>query len=536
MAMVTTHPRRTREVTGPTPHSVAIFARPTNKRPPEQLILDRRHQEEMRQKAEELTKYNKFCDLKNDWERGTDKKIQLNTVHRRVKSLLQAHQCGIEDRREKLRNLLVEEEQEYLAEMADKEETVLERQAKMRERAKVLKEKREHERLQVVQEKLEQQWREQCEELRSTMSKRHQDQVAAERLEQLKIKATMESAQKDEDKLWSDLWYADMMSKAAKEEQQTQRQMSANRDMLDVLNKQVAALSAQKQEEARLKEEEALLLREQSELRKLEERHAAEEKRRRQEETRQNYDRSLHMKSQKAARELQEQLAFDLKILEQLLEDSRNEAMEDAKRKRELREEGQRYRTYLRQMQEEEAAHAAQLERLVDAEVEKAWQKKLAQWRLEKEARRKLLHDVLEGRKQQVQDKLLRNNQLLQEIATERETLQTRIEQNRQLEAERAEVLRLNHQQHQSDLICQMGYNRKQRQEEHEEEERIWISQREAEIEYQKKLEEALDADHLPKLHPIRRAISGRRSGGTSGTDLSISGTGVHRTGGAMNT
>jgi len=534
--MVSTHPRRTREVTGPTPHSVAIFARPTNKRPPEQLILDRRHQEEMRQKAEELTKYNKFCDLKNDWERGTDKKIQLNTVHRRVKGLLQAHQCGIEDRRERLRDLLVEEEQEYLAEMSDKEETVLERQAKMRTRAKVLKEKREHERLQVVQEKLEQQWREQCEELRSTMSKRHQDQVAAERLEQLKIKDSMESAQKEEDKLWSDLWYADMMAKASKEEQQTQRQMSANRDMLDVLNKQVAAMAAQKQEEESLKEEEALLLREQSELRKLEELHAAEEKRRRQEETKQNYDRSLQMKSRKAAREMQEQLAFDLKILEQLLEDSRNEAMEDAKRKRELREEGQRYRNYLRQMKEDEDAYANQLERLVDGEVEKAWQKKLAQWRLEKEARRKLLHDVLEGRKQQVHDKLLRNNQLLEEISKEREDLAGRIEQNRQLEAERAEVLSLNHQQHQADLLSQMGYNRRQRQDEFEEEERIWTSQREAEIEYQNKLEDALATDHVPKLHPIRRAVSGRRSGGIAGADLQISGTGVLRSGGAMNT
>merc|ERR1719422_874712 len=192
--MVAQRPRRTREVTGPTPHSVAIFARPTNKRPPEQLILDRRHQEDMRQQAEEVTKYNKICDLKNDWERSTDKRIQLNTVKRRVNSLLQANQFAIEERRDRLRSLLESEEKQYLVEMDAKEETVLERQAKMREKAKALKEKRERERLNLVQEKLEQQWRDQCEELRSTLSKRQQDQVAAERLQQLEIKADMEAA------------------------------------------------------------------------------------------------------------------------------------------------------------------------------------------------------------------------------------------------------------------------------------------------------------------------------------------------------
>ena len=83
---------------------------------------------------------------------------------------------------------------------------------------------------------------------------------------------------------------------------------------------------------ARLRAE-AELLKQQTLLRKLEEQRASEEKRRRQQETRQIYDRSLRMKMERTAREMQEQLAFDLQILEQLLEESKNEAMEDAKRK-----------------------------------------------------------------------------------------------------------------------------------------------------------------------------------------------------------
>ena len=54
--------------------------------------------------------------------------------------------------------------------------------------------------------------------------------------------------------------YADMKAKAIREEEDTQRKMSANMDMLSVLNQQVAAAEAQKQEEIKLIEEERQLL------------------------------------------------------------------------------------------------------------------------------------------------------------------------------------------------------------------------------------------------------------------------------------
>ena len=54
--------------------------------------------------------------------------------------------------------------------------------------------------------------------------------------------------------------YADMMAKAKREEEDTKRQMAANKDTLEVLQRQVAALEAQKQIEKALIEEEAEIL------------------------------------------------------------------------------------------------------------------------------------------------------------------------------------------------------------------------------------------------------------------------------------
>ena len=72
---------------------------------------------------------------------------------------------------------------------------------------------------------------------------------------------------------------------------------------------------------------------------------------------------------------------------------------------RELCEEYARYNAYLQQMKKEEEEEERQLDKIIDTEVEKQWQKRLAQWRLEREARKQLLDNVLATRQKQVQDK-----------------------------------------------------------------------------------------------------------------------------------
>lgn len=103
--------------------------------------------------------------------------------------------------------------------------------------------------------------------------------------------------------------------------------------IIQVLRLQMAALEEKKEEEKRLKQEERQLLLEQEMLRKIEEQRAWEDKVRQQNETRDMLDMSLQLKMKKKAKLEQEQLAFDLKILEQLLEESRNEALEQLQKK-----------------------------------------------------------------------------------------------------------------------------------------------------------------------------------------------------------
>lgn len=508
--MLVQRQRKTREFTGPTPSSVAIKARPPNKRPPEHLILERRKKEDMLAEYQKNTQYIGLNDLKNEWERWTDRKYKINTCKRKVDQYMQRNLFTVEDRRERLREMLRQEEEMYLCEMEDKEETVLERQAKMRERARSLKERRESERLQFVQEKYDQQFRNQCEELRSTLSKRQQDEVCAERLEQIRIKEEIQEEKKIEDQMYARLWEEDMMAKVAREERDAKAAHERNAEVLSVLRKQMAALEIAKEEGKRLKEEEAILLREQNALRAAEEQRKLEEKYRNQKQTREMLDLSLQLKMKKKAKEEQEELAFDLKMLEQLLEESRNEAMEQMQRKKELREEDRRYREHLAQMMEEEKLREAELETLIQSEVERMWQKRLAAWKLEREARKKLLQDVLRTRAEQVQERLRSNQIRQQEAERERLELIRTIEENRRLETEQAEKLHAKHQQYQDDLIGQIEYNQNLRREQFLRDEDEYMKGMQAEREYQSRLKACLDNPEYERMHPMRRAMQQR--------------------------
>ncbi len=105
------------------------------------------------------------------------------------------------------------------------------------------------------------------------------------------------------------------------------------------------------------------------------------------------------------ARRAKEELAFDLKALEDSLASYQNEDIEKARRKQELFNEQKNYRDYLQQQYEEEKRREKELDRIINEEVEKQFQKRLAQWKAEKKARKDLLEKVLAERQVQINEK-----------------------------------------------------------------------------------------------------------------------------------
>ena len=70
-----------------------------------------------------------------------------------------------------------------------------------------------------------------------------------------------------------------------------------------------------------------------------------------------------------------------------------------------LREEMNLYRQYLADQAKEEERVERELDALINSEVAKQWAKRTEQWKREREARAKLMQEVIKSRKQQIQEK-----------------------------------------------------------------------------------------------------------------------------------
>lgn len=108
----------------------------------------------------------------------------------------------LEDRRQALRQMLAEEDNYYLQKAHSMKETMEQKQERMRSKATMLKSRREAEREAIVKSKLDQQWQNQCEELRSVLTRKHQDQVCMERGYQLNQQAERERERQAEEALY----------------------------------------------------------------------------------------------------------------------------------------------------------------------------------------------------------------------------------------------------------------------------------------------------------------------------------------------
>ncbi|KAM8960894.1 LOW QUALITY PROTEIN: cilia- and flagella-associated protein 53-like [Pelodytes ibericus] len=314
---------RYREVTGPTHHSVATQSKYSSRRPMDFLVFENQRQDEIRYRLLSFTKEDKSEYAKHKWERMTDYKIMHNTVQRRVSETMEAYETHLEERRERLKALLESEAMENIKRMEAMKESPLERQARIRARTRCLKAKTERERQAIVTEKLEQQFREHCEELRNMKSKMKLNEVCKERMAQLGLKDQLNRQRQEKEKLFAEIWEKDIAKEESNEKHAKQKYNAP-------------CIQAHKMEGKRLNEEEAQLLEEERRLMKMEDERALREKRQKQSQVRSMLDKSIHMKMKRISLDQQDELALGMKIMDQIMQDPRDDSKEKHQRKEQI--------------------------------------------------------------------------------------------------------------------------------------------------------------------------------------------------------
>ncbi|XP_076444011.1 cilia- and flagella-associated protein 53-like [Babylonia areolata] len=503
-----------REYHGPVPPEVMIRAKsPTNYNPEKMILESRRRQQELDINIDACAK-QKLRDQNIDLMTQANRKALANRIRGEIDRRLKVHGFSLEERRNRLRELLRQEDQDYITTMQEAEETTLERQAKMRARINSLRDRKERERLHFCQQKYDQQFREQCEELRSTLSKREQDRVCAERVEQLWEKEQQARDKKAQDDMFHQLMLNDIQEKMAREEREALEARERDRGQLDNILKQKAAMEAQKEEAKRQRADEQRLLKEQAALDKMQVAAEQAEKLQKQEGMRNAIDHSLRTKLRRKAREEQEELANDLTALEKLMEETRSEQHESQQRKITLREEDRRYREYLAQMREEEKEQQKETDRHIQEKVDEGYQKQVDRWRTLNHMRRDLLNDVIAGRQKQIQDRLEENERLKAQNLKEREELMKKLEAQRQYDLQQQRKRKANSLQYQADLAAQILDKEQAEEEARRFRDYEYRMGQQAERELQEKLKGVLDSPGLDRLHPMRRAAAAAEAAG----------------------
>ncbi|XP_051866115.1 182 kDa tankyrase-1-binding protein isoform X1 [Pristis pectinata] len=495
-----------REVLGPTPCSVAVIEKHTGTRTQSKMMREA-DLDSVCQEYRKFVKDFEECKLKNVLELEEEHKRLLCSVRHKLKKAMEFYKDDIEERRERLRELLEAEEKDYVNQLNLLGETVLERQAKMRQQVKDLKIQRERDRQKLIAEKLDQQFREQCEELQTKLSHQREQELVKDWQAQIEFNKRLQNQQKEEDQLFDQLWEKDRLAKEERAEKEMREQNEKKQEILAGQQEQIAEADAKRMDQKRQKEQEAELMKEKQRLSKLEDERLEREKIQKQKKVRDILDNSRVLKAKRMAKEQEEEQALDIKLRDQALKDIADDAQAQMRKKMDLKREQQLYRSYLAQKADDEKLQEEEANRLIEADMEKTWAKRLEQMRLKKEAQDRLKKEVMETRKLQVQEKLEGNTKSPQQLAAERAKLDTFVEEQKQVEEEKLVREKQARKVFQQDLLSQINYQKQQREREKVERQREVEAGKLQEEAYQKKLQEALSKPYTgtEKIHPWRR-------------------------------
>jgi len=393
-------------------------------------ILKRRAQEEDRMTYEKVTRDNFKAASNAEWEIRTQGFIEHQQMNNRYNAIRSADEQLLTERRRKLGDMLAEESALFAQQLEALDETPQQRRERMESRAAELKEKRETERLAFVRQQYERQWRMACDPLREKESKEILKATNAARAFQIGEKMRALEMDEQETRAFDEMWEKDRLAKLGREEAEEEARMQMDLEHKLVLDRQVDELHGYRQTEKDMAGAEAALLRQQW----VAEREEAKKVEMMRHQVLANANDELHSFNKHKRTLLAESVAAERKAdaerLEAQLALEAHENEREAAARASMQHETRRFAEHMMMQKRQIAQHEEEQEVARKVELDKAWDKRLAVWGKEQEARENLMNQVLMERKSQVDVKL----------AAVRVDKQNQAEARHRLEAELAAV------------------------------------------------------------------------------------------------
>ncbi|XP_004709599.1 trichoplein keratin filament-binding protein [Echinops telfairi] len=414
----------------------------------EQLARQREQEARLRQQWDQNRRYFQLSDIctskQAEWSSQTSYQRSMHAYQR--EKLQEEKRRSLEARRERLRQLVLEE-QELLAQELEKLRLSMNlREQRIQERHRDLKSAREEQRKLIAEQLLYEHWKQNQPKLREIELDLHKKHVIDSWETQREEKKQQEARAEEEEARFEneyELARREAMERLRAEEERRQREKERQ---AEALRQQMEELKAKEVEAGELKKEQEHLLRQRWELEKLEEDRMQRAASRQKAELGRFLRHQYNLQLSRRAQQVREELEADQRILQALLE------KEDESQRVHLarREQAQADVAWMKQVLEKqlqlEKEREAELQVLLRDEAKEVWEKREAEWARERSARDRLMSEVLAGRQQQIREKMDQNRRAQEESLKQREQLICQLEAVReqgQCEREENEALRV---------------------------------------------------------------------------------------------
>mmetsp|Transcript_37660 Transcript_37660/g.67193 ORF Transcript_37660/g.67193 Transcript_37660/m.67193 type:complete len:491 (-) Transcript_37660:897-2369(-) len=409
----------------------------TKRLAPDRSITQRRQEEEKRAWYTDQVKQETNSRHYANWVNSTHEKIQHKGKMQLVEEMHEMHSRTVEERRERLCALLAAEQEEYFKALDNMVETQDARKQRLAAAALDLRQRREDKRAAIARQKADQAFKDNCDPLRTALSKQTTMQVAVDRQQQLQWAEARKHEEEEDDRIFAEMWEQERLKKVVRAQEDMEKTRTMNEKLKVQLAAQKDAFHQVKQREKELQQQQDALYKEQVEFQLAYD--AQKERERRAQAValgRANKEFNNMLRAEKEEK-MRQKRSEDIRELDALLAKIRAEEEADHRLKMARQAATQKFMEELKEHMGTEAANEAEMEHLWQLENEKQWAKREAQWQKDQEARDRLLRDVYEERAKQIQLKISTLGNSAKEKAQEKEQLLREMEAALAIEAEK---------------------------------------------------------------------------------------------------
>ncbi|XP_064620482.1 trichoplein keratin filament-binding protein-like [Lineus longissimus] len=435
------------------PHMPTTYT--TRKNPHEAIIIRRRNQDEMfRDSWSKTVSYFHDQDIKaskeNFWTSNKSFKDSMDAFGQQQEREIRALQ--LQRRRTKLAEMLQKERDQLEAEMHGVSKHNYIRLKDMKERTEELKSAREEKRQALAEELAYEHFKQNNPDLRRIESDLLKEHVIDKWAVQKEEKEAVLANARDAEQRFLNEYERNRVEAMERMKKKEEERLAEKKALQAVLKDQMNELKERDKESSALNKEEDRLLKERLELDRMEEERKKVDQARKRQEFGKVLLRQHTAQLRRKSKKIQEELEDDLKLLAALAKKEEEQKVILTSRREKAHADAKWMKRVVEDQLKLEKAREAELDMLFQEEAARLWEKREAEWDKERQARERLMHEVFEGRQEQLdlqmdevrkeqEESLMRREELLREIEVANQLTQRDIEKKEEEKAGRKKEL-----------------------------------------------------------------------------------------------